>query len=965
MFARNSQQPQPRRSSLLRIRNLALLALLLLLPSLASAQRVTAGRIVSGVGAPTADCNPGPPVSDLYFRTDTLQLYACAAAPNTWTLVTGGGGGGGLADPGSNAIIKRTALNVTAPAIAGTDYVAPTGSGAGLTGITLTQVTGDLAASRVDDGGVAATQALFSGAGGAAGFRAIADADVPDTITLTAFSQIGGAVTDAQVPDTITLSNITQITSRAISDTSGDLAASRVDDGGVAATQALFSGAGSAAGFRAIADADIPDTITLTAFSQIGGSVTDAQVPDTITIDLATVATTANAGDSATLFFTTGTIEPARLGSGSGGATKFLREDSTWQTVSGSGDVTAAAVFGTDNVLIRSDGTSKGVQNTGITVADTTNDLTSPGNAVFGSGSSEAGLIGIGQGTAQATITSTIGLTAPTSVTAYNFLFPGAAGDGVLLWANSSNIVTGTFTATTGTGSFVRATAPTIAGSTLTGTHDASAAVFELPNGTAPVAGDCDAAGEAGRIFIDTNATTGQQVYVCEGTTGWVLQGDGGGGGGANTALSNLASVAINTTLVSDTDNTDDLGTSSIAWKDLYLKGTANFGGSNSLYIQFNEGSATSAVANTAILTGAADFPAGGLVYIWPSDTPTTGEQLTASISGTTVTMSWDAAGSGGGGAPTDATYITQTANGTLSAEQALSSLSTGLMVVTTSTGVITSITDSAGLDTNISDDTGTGALVFGTNPTIATPTINGAATWEDNTRQTFNPGNTQPGLNVGENSADPSSLLNADIWYDGTNHTFDVRANGATQSLAFVSQLPAAASETVAGIIEIATTAEINTGTDATRAVAPDQFAASNFGTRVAQMVPFDFTVDTATGDGKFYFVVPEELNGMVLVGVRAQVVTAGTTNATNVDLARCATAATGNACSGTVVDMLSTNITIDSGENSTDTAATPAVIDTANDDVATGQIIRVDVDAVSTTPAKGLLVTMKFRLP
>lgn len=48
----------------------------------------------------------------------------------------------------------------------------------------------------------------------------------------------------------------------------------------------------------------------------------------------------------------------------------------------------------------------------------------------------------------------------------------------------------------------------------------------------------------------------------------------GGGSSGADTALSNLASVAINTTLVSDTDNTDDLGTSSIYWKDAYLKGT-------------------------------------------------------------------------------------------------------------------------------------------------------------------------------------------------------------------------------------------------------------------------------------------------------------------------------------------------------------------------------------------------------
>jgi hypothetical protein len=46
----------------------------------------------------------------------------------------------------------------------------------------------------------------------------------------------------------------------------------------------------------------------------------------------------------------------------------------------------------------------------------------------------------------------------------------------------------------------------------------------------------------------------------------------------------------------------------------------------------------------------------------------------------------------GGGGAPADATYITQTANGTLSNEQALSSLSSGLMFVTTGTGVVTSV---------------------------------------------------------------------------------------------------------------------------------------------------------------------------------------------------------------------------------------------------------------------------------
>lgn len=44
------------------------------------------------------------------------------------------------------------------------------------------------------------------------------------------------------------------------------------------------------------------------------GAVTDGQVPNTITIDLATTATTATAGDSATAFFSAGTIEHERGG---------------------------------------------------------------------------------------------------------------------------------------------------------------------------------------------------------------------------------------------------------------------------------------------------------------------------------------------------------------------------------------------------------------------------------------------------------------------------------------------------------------------------------------------------------------------------------------------------------------------------------------------------------------------------
>ena len=53
-------------------------------------------------------------------------------------------------------------------------------------------------------------------------------------------------------------------------------------------------------------------------------------------------------------------------------------------TASGTGDVSAASNFGTDNVLIKSDGTSKGTQATGISIADTSNNMSGVGTISSG-----------------------------------------------------------------------------------------------------------------------------------------------------------------------------------------------------------------------------------------------------------------------------------------------------------------------------------------------------------------------------------------------------------------------------------------------------------------------------------------------------------------------------------------------------------------------------------------------------
>lgn len=163
------------------------------------------------------------------------------------------------------------------------------------------------------------------------------------------------------------------------------------------------------------------------------------------------------------------------------------------------------------------------------------------------------------------------------------------------------------------------------------------------------------------------------------------------------------------------------------------------------------------------------------------------------------------------------------------------------------------------------------------------------------------------------------------------------------------------AASTTVDGLVELAIASEINTGTDATRAVTPDSLAGSNFGIRYVQIEVFGPTTDVATGDGKKYFHIPAGLGGMNLVEVHAQVVTAGTTNSTTVQIHNLTQTA----------DMLSALLEVETGETGSDTSDPGPTIDTGNDDVATNDVLRIDVDTISTTAPKGLFVTLGFQTP
>ena len=145
------------------------------------------------------------------------------------------------------------------------------------------------------------------------------------------------------------------------------------------------------------------------------------------------------------------------------------------------------------------------------------------------------------------------------------------------------------------------------------------------------------------------------------------------------------------------------------------------------------------------------------------------------------------------------------------------------------------------------------------------------------------------------------------------------------------------------------ATSSDINGGTDNDKYITPDALAGSNAFTKTVQQICVDFETELAVADGVGYIVIPAECNGMNLISVRADVITAGTINASTFDIY--------NVTDG--VSMLSSAISIASGATSG-----TGTVDTAHDDVATGDIIRIDCDGISTTPPKGLIVTLAFRL-
>jgi hypothetical protein len=159
--------------------------------------------------------------------------------------------------------------------------------------------------------------------------------------------------------------------------------------------------------------------------------------------------------------------------------------------------------------------------------------------------------------------------------------------------------------------------------------------------------------------------------------------------------------------------------------------------------------------------------------------------------------------------------------------------------------------------------------------------------------------------------------------------------------------------STTAKGVVELATASETDTGTDATRAVTPDGLAGSIHGTKVISIAPFQSDTAVEVGNGLVAIPITAEWNGFDVVDVTAFVHDKGVTGTTDVQIRR--------RRAGADVDILSTKVTIGDEWYVSD-----GVINTSNDDLQTGDVLYVDVDAIhSGTAPNGLTVAISIRKP
>ncbi len=207
----------------------------------------------------------------------------------------------------------------------------------------------------------------------------------------------------------------------------------------------------------------------------------------------------------------------------------------------------------------------------------------------------------------------------------------------------------------------------------------------------------------------------------------------------------------------------------------------------------------------------------------------------------------------------------------------------------------------------------------------------------------------------------DDGSGATGDTYYRNSSGLFTRLGVGSTSDVLTVSgglpswqALPTASTAT-SGITQLATFGETTTGTSTVKTVTPSGLSHSDFGMRVMQILVSDPNGSAiSTGNGKAYVVVPAQFNGYKIVTAHASVTTVSSSGNPTIQIYNVTNA----------VNTLSTAISIDANETTSYTAATPPVVDSSNNTVATGDSLRIDISTAG-TGTKGLIVIIGLQLP
>ena len=209
----------------------------------------------------------------------------------------------------------------------------------------------------------------------------------------------------------------------------------------------------------------------------------------------------------------------------------------------------------------------------------------------------------------------------------------------------------------------------------------------------------------------------------------------------------------------------------------------------------------------------------------------------------------------------------------------------------------------------------------------------------------------------LAEAPANNDLLAIVDVSEAGTGETKKIQYSNILAGV----PAPADASLIAKGIVELATIAETSAGTDETRAVTPDGLSQSVYGEAACDMPICGAATVLTVGDDKEGIVIPAKLAGFNVVKVVGNLRTKSSSGDITLQLSR------GRRPDATTdytwVDVCSTRPVIQANEYSSLTG-TEALIDTSNDDLQEGDMLRPDVDGAG-TGAKGASMQLSFRKP